>query len=208
MTQVSRSAETRAPAMRTVARAPEPAPGDVRAMKDALAAARGRTGPPEQLGPRGSKAGALLKEASAKGEATATPEQPATGDRAVAALDPRQEEREQFEGFGQPGQPNASAPQSMPTMPSPQAHPGAFAQMLADLWTRENGKGSKDVSVRFGERAWPATGARLVRNAAGTLDVTLYVGDRGQRYGGDLSGLAGALGEAGVDLGSLELEAA
>ena len=52
---------------------------------------------------------------------------------------------------------------------------GHAAQVLADLWTRENGRGAKEIRVRFGEDAWPATGARLVRNAAGALHHVILV---------------------------------
>lgn len=217
MTNVSQSAGARPLQARTPtpARGPDPAPTDVKAMKEAIASARGRMGPVGEQ-PREGKLGTPLKGkgdakglAHAKGEALAAPPQRGPAEeQPLAGLERRQERREQLEGFALPGQPGAPAPLPMPAMPNPQANPAAFAQMMADLWTRENGKGAKEVSVRFGRDAWPATGALLVRNAAGALDVTLYVGDRGQRYGGDLSGLKGALGDAGVDVGSLEMRAA
>lgn len=225
MTSVSQSAGPRPVQARSAApaHAPEPAPADVRAMKDAVAAARGRMGQAgEQPLLRDGKAAPLKEKPGplAQGDApTAGPKQAANGrtpaaaagrpgeEQAPAPLDRRQDRRDQLEGLALPGQPGSPAALPLPLMPSPQANPAAFAQMLADLWTRENGKGSKEVSVRFGRDAWPATGALLVRNAAGALDVTLYVGDRGRRYG-DLSDLKGALGEAGVTVGSLEMEAA
>lgn len=116
--------------------------------------------------------------------------------------------REGAEGLGGlAGQaPPLAAPVATADLAAPHIDPGAFAQLLADLWTRENGKGSKEVRVRFGERAWPATGARLVRNAAGTLDVALQVGDGGRAYRDRLGGLEEALIGAGVNLGSLLVE--
>ncbi|PAX06990.1 hypothetical protein CKY28_13070 [Sphingomonas lenta] len=209
MTEVSRAAPPRATPVRAAVPARgEPAPDDVRAMRDALAGARGRMPPAEQAVGREGKAGVPLKGKPVANKAAAgAPERAATDERPIAVPERRQERRDQFEGFALPGQANAPAPLPMPVMPSPQAHPGAFAQMLADLWTRENGKGSKEVTVRFGERAWPATGARLVRDAAGVLDVTLFVGGRGDGLG-DLSDLEAALAEAGVTLGALEVEAA
>ncbi len=91
----------------------------------------------------------------------------------------------------------------VPTMPAPHVDPGAFAQLLADLWARENGKGAREVSVRFGRDAWPATGARLVRNAAGTLDISLEVASGSAEYADRLPGLARHLTDAGIGIGAL-----
>lgn len=172
-------------------------PNDIGAMRDALAAAKGKMEKPagqagkKQLAqaPRGRDGVPL-----AVGRENATPR-----------LQSQREGTEALAGWN--GQGAALAPVMVPAdATAPHIDPSAFAQMLADLWTRENGRGSKEIRVRFGDRAWPATGARLVRNAAGTLDVALFVGDGGRAYGDKLAGLEGALTDAGVDLGSLAIE--
>ncbi len=186
---------------------PEPKPGDVRAMADAFAAAR------RQM-PQGKQA-ALPQDKLAKmpkGDADARFAE--VKDRAAAddpfadsLLRDRDRQDRQEGGFGMAGQPGgAPLPIQVPAMPNPQVDPAAFAQMLADLWTRENGKGSKEVSVKFGDNAWPATGARLVRNAGGALDIALLVGDRGRTHGDALAGLEQHLTGSGVAVGSLVVE--
>lgn len=184
-------------------------PGDVRAMRDALEAARGRIDKP--AGQQGRK-----PLAQAGGKPAHQPAQAREGGGDVAAAEGRGEEssprlhalREGADGVAPwAGQGGAPVPGGMAAeWPAPHVDPGAFAQMLADLWARDNGRGAKEVRVRFGDRAWPATGARLVRNAAGALDVALLVGDGGRAYGDKLAGLEDALGRAGVDLGSLAIE--
>jgi hypothetical protein len=227
-TQPARPAQPRHAPSRT----PEPTPADRNAMKEALEAARGRMGSPQpnaqapKAGPQGpqpregkgleGKGLATLLKGEAKpgkqgqeklGEHVAQPQTRAQDEQPMSGIERRQERREQMEGFALPGQPGAPAPLPMPAMPSPQANPAAFAQMMADLWARENGKGTREVSVRFGNDAWPATGARLIRNAAGALDIVLEVG--GARADTpDLSTLADALDGAGVELGALTVEAA
>jgi hypothetical protein len=223
-TQPARPAQPRS----TPGRAPEPSQADRNAMKEALEAARGRMGSPQPNGqapktasqtplPGEGKGLATLLKGEAKpakqgqeklGEHAARPQTSAAADeQPMSGIERRQERREQMEGFALPGQPGAPAPLPMPAMPSPQANPAAFAQMMADLWARENGKGTREVSVRFGNDAWPATGARLIRNAAGALDIVLQVGGAGGPAG-DLAALEDALGEAGVQLGALSVESA
>lgn len=175
-------------------------PNDVRAMREAIDAARSKLEkfPPQQgkrpVLPGGTEAQTRTAEATTQGS-----EDPLTR---------RQQQREGTESLAgwnaQGGVIGTTTAHANP--PAPQVDPSAFAQMLADLWTRENGRGSKEVRVRFGDRAWPATGARLVRNAAGGVDVALFVGDGGQTYGDKLAGLGDALTQAGVDLGSLAIE--
>jgi hypothetical protein len=174
-------------------------PNDVRAMREAIDAARGRVD--KAAGQPGRKAhGQVTAERGREGVvADRHQEQP------VSRLRSRQEGSEALAGW------NGQAPAAVTTtvaadVTAPHVDAGAFAQMLADLWTRENGRGSKEVRVRFGDRAWPATGARLVRNAAGSLDVALLVGDGGRTYGDRLGGLEDALTGAGIDLASLAIE--
>lgn len=198
----------------TRAAEPQPRPGqaphtdDVRAMGDAFARARAKM-PPEATAARAAPA----KTGTGK-DAPRTPAGPATGetrDRAAALpTDDRhavQREEERDTGGQSGGQSFAgqlAAPVvGVPTMPAPHVDPSAFAQMLADLWTRENGKGAREVSVRFGRDAWPATGARLVRNAAGTLDISLEVASGSLDYADRLPGLARHLHDAGIGVGAL-----
>lgn len=189
----------------------QPQPDDVRAMKDAMGAARTQLFGKEAAGKE--QPGGLVQPKLAKGMAEAdrrgevpVQQREALGDFREATLRQEREARERQDGlFGFAGQAQAQ-PMAMPAMPAAHVDPGAFAQLLADLWTRENGRGAKEVTVSFGDRAWPATGARLVRNAAGALDVALLLGDGAPPYEGALRELAGQLRDAGVALGSLSTE--
>jgi hypothetical protein len=185
---------------------PQPAPTDIRAMNEALGSAKARLQGKEELGGAGTqKLGKGLVQADRRGEATVH-QREAFGDSRETALRQEREARERQDGlfgFGGQAQPQ---PTAMPAMPAAHVDPGAFAQMMADLWARENGKGTKEVTVTFGDRAWPATGARLIRNAAGTLDVALLLGDGAPPYDGTLRELEAQLRDAGVALGSLSTE--
>lgn len=185
-----------------------PRSDDVRAMGDAFARARAKM-PPEAAGSRAAPA----KTGTGK-DAPRASSGPATGEsRERAAALPtddrhaihREEERDTGgQSGGQPFAGQLAAPVvGVPTMPAPHVDPSAFAQLLADLWTRENGKGAREVSVRFGRDAWPATGARLVRNAAGTLDISLEVASGSPDYTDRLPGLARHLHDAGIGVGAL-----
>lgn len=185
---------------------------DVRAMRDALASARRQMPPTRQPVEQKQQRQPLREFAKA-----ATPQKDAP-DAADAQSDPlsdpllrdreRHEEQGRQSGDGQSlgNQPTPIPVATVTAMPSPQVDPSGFAQMLADLWTRENGKGAKEISVRFGKSAWPATGARLARNAAGALDIALQVGDRGRAYGERLPGLEAHLAGSGIDVGTLAIE--
>ena len=195
-------------------------PHDVGAMRDALAAAKGSVdrqaggkaaaGKAPGGGPAGDKqAGTPGKKhlASPGGErgreAEATPAEAETSP--TAHLKSREEGADSLAGWA--GQGAGAAQAAAAANPqAPHVDAGAFAQMLADLWTRENGRGSKEVRVRFGDRSWPATGAVLVRNEGGTLDVALQVGDGGQAYGTALPDLESAMRDSGIALGSLSIE--
>jgi hypothetical protein len=186
----------------------QPAPADIKAMNDALGMAKARLQAKEQPGsPASQKSLKGLVQPDRRGEAM-TQQREALGDFRETALRQEREARERQDGmFGFAGHAQPQ-PTAMPAMPAAHVDPGAFAQMLADLWTRENGKGAKEVTVTFGDRAWPATGARLVRNAAGTLDVSLLLGDRAPPYDSTLRELETQLQGAGIALGSLSTEAA
>lgn len=211
MTSIS-STRVTSPAQRT--QRPQPSqspaqPADARAMGEALANAR-RQMPPAQ--PRGQaqmpRQGAAAMRDGTAGEMAA----------ALTAAHAREEDAVLAQRFGQErdaggeaGSGWMQAPAPLPTIPMPlmpnaAADPSGFAQMLADLWTRENGKGHREVQVRFGDGAWPATGARLVRNAAGTLDIALMVDNRARDYPDRLPSLQQHLADAGVALGQLRVE--
>lgn len=206
MTQVS-GTRNDAPAQRPAARqqASRPTqPDDVRAMSDAFATARAKMKPDGMKfeGPPGKQGKAAL----AKGMPLEADRKPADAAMA-AAFDRKVSARQQSDrqsdgqGFTLLGQATPQPPVMIAHMPSPQVDPGAFAQMLADLWTRENGRGAKEVRVMFGSDAWPATGALLVRNAAGTLDIS--IGIASGSGGSSLDGLFEQLSASGLGVGSL-----
>lgn len=182
----------------------QPPAEDVRAMKDALTAARER-----QRQPLGERGAAMLREGVGRGEAKAL----FGKDDAERFKLMKQERDAQMpeEGAlglaGAGGQGQAQAPMVVPHAPSPQTDPTAFAALIGQLWTREQAKGTREVSVRFGERAWPATGARLVRAADGSLDVALLVGGAaGGQVETALPDLRERLAERGVAVGALAVE--
>ena len=180
---------------------PEPAPRQVADMKDALRDAGKRlTSLREEKGLK------VPLQARKQAEVPIEHRDPKDARELVLHDEKRHEREEGLPGFA--AQAQSPTPVAMPMMPALQVDPSAFAQLLAELWTRENGKGAKEVTVRFGARSWPATGARLVRNAAGALDIALELGDRGAVHGGRLDTLAEALQDAGVSLGSLTAELA
>ena len=205
----------------------EPAPNDLRAMKDAMANARQQMGETQGKG-AGQNAGTAraggdgkpgaFGKLSGQDSAKELPgQQPHAGvlpdRRDVASFEgslarggDTSAGTEPFAGIGTTVAAGTVVPMMVPNVAGPHVDPTAFAQMMADLWTRENGRGSKEVSVRFGNSAWPATGARPVRNAAGGVDIALQVGDGGRAYGDKLPGLESALSEAGVDYGNLLIE--
>ncbi|MDP5279638.1 hypothetical protein Q9Q95_11960 [Sphingomonas sp. DG1-23] len=209
MTRVNSNPQpVRQPAQGQVQGRAQPAPADVRAMNEALGMAKARLEAKEQPGvpiqPKGAKG---LVQAERRGEVPVQ-QREAFDDSRETALRQEREARERQDGlFGFAGHAQPQ-PTAMPAMPAAHVDPGAFAQMLADLWTRENGKGTREVTVTFGDRAWPATGARLIRNAAGTLDVALLLGNRAPPYDATLRELEAQLQGAGVALGSLSTEAA
>jgi len=200
-----------------VASAPRPHPAsnrddDVSAIRTAFSKAQG-SDEPRPL--KGGKDARLLKrdpQGGRAGEMQTAPEQdPAEAELAVRPRDDRRTgaygEKDQDQQSGGAFATTAPAPPiAMSDMPAPHVDPAVFAQLMGQLWLREKAKGAKEVRVTFGNDAWPATGARLVRNAAGSLDVELHVGDGGALYeGATLTGLGDALGERGLAIGSVRL---
>jgi hypothetical protein len=89
-----------------------------------------------------------------------------------------------------------------PPVPPPHVDAAAFAQLMSRLWNRESAKGTREVRVEFGESTWPATGARLVRNAAGAIDIELFTADRTSADGA-LDSLRARFADNGIDVGAL-----
>lgn len=204
-TAVSRSNPVNRQPQRTPPRA-QPLAEDVRAMGEAFAKVRGQ--PQGLAGRAGQQQQAPLTKAPAQPlqQAPADPRAElarAAGWRAAderGTLDRREAERggEQALGMVSPSHTPVPTAATVPA-PPPQADPAAFAQTLADLWTRENGRGDKQVRVRFGCDAWPATGALMVQSADGLLDVTIDMAPGHLLASTD--DLAGALGAAGLTVG-------
>lgn len=204
-TAVSRSNPANRPVQRTPTRA-QPLAEDVRAMGEAFAKVRGQAqglagragqqqqvpltkAPPQPLGQVPADARAELARIA--------------GWRAAdqrGTLDRREAERggEQALGMVSPAHTPVPTAATLPA-PSPHADPAAFAQTLADLWTRENGRGDRQVRVRFGNDAWPATGALMVQSADGLLDVTVDMAAGHVLSSTDA--LVQALGAAGLTVG-------
>lgn len=181
----------------------KPSDQDVRAMKDAFALAR-KDGQPQGRfavdAGKGKEDKGFLGGDGSKDMAEA----------AVDGLDDRQhvlrDDRDQDQGGAQGwafGQALADAPMIVPNAPSPAVDPGAFAQLMSQLWAQAKQKNEREIRVKFGTNAWPATGARMVRNTAGTLDIALHLGRGGSA---DLSALAEGLEQSGVTVGSLQVE--
>ncbi|PCG09468.1 hypothetical protein COA17_06165 [Sphingomonas ginsenosidimutans] len=206
------SATTRSHAPRSPARPAArtaPAPQDVQAMREALANARRQQGSlpgqPQAGGRTAQQQGGArtaMAGADRGADALATGEWRSADDR--AALDRRDGERSSDQGFGGFAQPGALPVTVAAHPPAPQVDPSGFAQMLADLWTRENGRGAREVRVRFGNDSWPATGARLVRSADGLLDVTVEMAAGSAPP--PLDTLGDALAQSGLSIGGLAAE--
>jgi len=191
------------------ARAPNSAAqqqGGAQAMRDAFASARGKVDTLSEGAGKLKHKGLGNKELAGreqKGEAHGR-----TDAEAPRGSTPTQSERQaDGQGLALTGQPAPPPPATIPAMPAAHVDPSAFAQAMADLWTRENGRGAKEVRVRFGDSAWPATGARLVRNAEGTLDIALTTDRTSGQYDARLDSLRGHLADAGLDVGALSVEA-
>ena len=204
-TAVSRSNPANRPAQRTPTRA-QPLAEDVRAMSEAFAKVRGqaqglagRAGQQQQA-PLTKMPPQPLQQAPADPRAELAR---VAGWRAAderGTLDRREAERGGEQALGMISPSHAPVPTAA-ALPAPPPHvdPAAFAQTLADLWTRENGRGDRQVRVRFGSDAWPATGALMVQSADGLLDVTVDMAAGHLLASTD--DLGAALGAAGLSIG-------
>jgi hypothetical protein len=79
--------------------------------------------------------------------------------------------------------------------------PSAFADLMNQLWLREQHKTTREVRVRFGDAAWPATGARLTRLDNGSLDIEVSIGRHAR--GGDIDVLRANLAARGLPVASV-----
>lgn len=98
-----------------------------------------------------------------------------------------------------------AAPMQAPPPASAHVDPGAFAEMLTHIWTREQGRTAREVRVSFGDAAWPATGARLMRLEDGSLQVTVSVGYRGADVG-NLDDLRDRMGLRGLNVADIAID--
>jgi len=178
----------------------QPSDQDVHAMKDAFALAQ-KGGQPQgriPLPAKGEEKGDLLGDAREdKGNVVDGLDQ-----RQTVLRDDRDDDQGGTQGWAF-GQALADAPMIVPNAPSPMVDASGFAQLLSQLWAQAKQKNEREVRVKFGPNAWPATGARMVMNAAGSLDIALQM-ERGAPD--DLSGLADGLARSGVAVGSLAAE--
>jgi hypothetical protein len=208
------SANVSTPATRGHRAAKSPSPDDVRAMRQAFGQARPmlqETRPQAHERGLGTRASALAKADTAViGAQEQQAHEPLAGvtgreKRGGALVDEGDRDQDHAAtGLGTTAQ-QPVAPLAIPAMPAPHVDASAFAQLMTDLWLRERGKGSKEVRVSFGRDAWPATGARLFRNAAGALDIQLHVDARGDSYEAVLPDLRDELGNRGLAIGALRL---
>lgn len=108
--------------------------------------------------------------------------------------------------FLQSSGPGNPLPVQAPPPGAAHVDPSAFADMLTRLWTREQGRTSREVRVSFGDEAWPATGARLLRLDDGSLQVTVSLGQRGADISGGLDGLRNRMAARGISIADIVVE--
>jgi len=104
-------------------------------------------------------------------------------------------------GLGAPAQVAAPPP------PTSFVDPSAFADLLTSLWLREQGRTAREVRVSFGDSAWPATGARLIRQEDGSLRVAVTLGDRGAGDHRSTEALKERLHARGLPVADISFEA-
>jgi hypothetical protein len=94
----------------------------------------------------------------------------------------------------------------VPLASPPIVDAAAFASIIARLWELEMAKGSNAVHVHFGAAGWPATGARLVRAADGTVDITLHIdAGCGDEIALARSQIQDAMAKRGIAVGRFDL---
>lgn len=102
--------------------------------------------------------------------------------------------------------PGLATPMQAPPPVAAHVDPAVFADMLTRLWTREQGRTAREVRVSFGDGAWPATGARLLRLDDGSLQVTVSMGQHGGDIGGGLEALRERLTARGLNVADIAYE--
>lgn len=206
MTQVSATARPPAPPRAQPQR--QPAPADVEAMRNAIAQAKGEKPGAAPLPARGKGQGKAEATTQAQaGASPATVRAMALNERKGPVGEREQGEgRQDGQGLGTPAGAMPPVPVQAAAVPPPTVDPSAFAQLMSQLWSREHGKGAREVRVQLGASAWPATGARLVRNAAGELDIAIAFGSPVSHDDAALGLLRERFAEEGVAVGVLAFE--
>ena len=74
--------------------------------------------------------------------------------------------------------------------------PSVFADMMDQLWLREQNRQTREMKVKFGDSAWPETGASVLRLDDGSLSITVGVAPHG--LPGDLERLKRQSAERGL----------
>ena len=160
--------------------------------------AAGKDARPLRLGPDGRPiappAGNLARMTGSRGEAREALGETRRDDSATAMLLPG------------PVPGGFATPMQAPVPAAAHVDPGAFADMLTRIWSREQGKTAREVRVSFGDAAWPATGARLLRLDDGSLRVTVSVGQRHSGVADGLEGLRERLVARGLNVADIGVE--
>lgn len=104
--------------------------------------------------------------------------------------------------MGQAGAAMPAASGEIAPPPAPPApNPAAIADMIQRFWRHSGPAGARDVQVRFGEAAWPATGARLLRLPDGALAVEVRIDRHGRP--GDPEALRRQLARRGLAIANV-----
>lgn len=93
--------------------------------------------------------------------------------------------------------PSLLLPPAPVAAPAPGAvDPGVFADMMDQLWLREQNRQTREIKVKFGDDAWPATGASVLRLEDGGLSITVGMAPHG--HPGDIEQLQQQLADRGL----------
>jgi hypothetical protein len=186
-----------------------PAPADVEAMRTAMAGAKNeKTGAmplPGRGKPQG-KGAAVPMQAQAEASPAMLRAMALNDGKGPVGERDQGDAQQDGQGFGAPAGAMPPVAVQAAAVPPPTVDPTAFAQLMSQLWSKEHGKGAKEVRVQLGASAWPATGARLVRNAAGELDIAIEFGSAAAQDEAALATLRERFADEGVVVGALTFE--